>query len=74
MSFMPSKGTKVRLLDGHIATIIKVTPLGNDDRVSLDDGSEKRITTWDIAEIIGTESDAVEAPQPEERPDGDRDR
>ena len=67
MSFMPSEGTKVRLLDGHVATIIKVTPDGNDDRVSLDDGSERRITVWDIAEIIGTENGAVEASQPKEK-------
>lgn len=60
MSFMPNQGTRVRLIDGPEATLIKVTSDGNDDRVRLDDGSERRVTVWDIAEILETESDAME--------------
>lgn len=60
MSFMPNQGTRVRLIDDPEATIIKVTSDDNDDRVRLDDGSERRVTVWDIAEILETESDAME--------------
>ena len=49
---MPNVGAKVRLRDGRIATISQVTPRGGDDRVVLDDGSDVRITAWDIEEII----------------------
>jgi hypothetical protein len=52
MSFMPNVGAKVRLRDGRVATVSKVTPRGDDDRVVLDDGSDLRITAWDIDEII----------------------
>ena len=52
MSFMPNVGAKVRLHDGRVATVSKVTPCGDDDRVVLDDGSDLRVTAWDIDEII----------------------
>ena len=52
MSFMPNEGTKVRLRDGRIGTVSKVTPRGDDDRVVFDDQSDARITAWDIDEII----------------------
>jgi hypothetical protein len=38
--------------DGRTATVVKVTPLGNDDRVRLDDGKEQRCTAWDIDEVL----------------------
>ena len=52
MSWMPNEGAKVRLRDGRIATVSKVTPRGDDDRVVLDDGSDLRVSAWDIDEII----------------------
>ncbi len=45
----------MRLLDGREALIIKVTPDGSDDRVRLDDGSEKRVTAWDLEEVLTEE-------------------
>lgn len=59
MSFMPSPGTRVRMRDGHGGIIIKVTPDGSDDRVRLDDGREKRVTAWDIDEVVGDETAVV---------------
>ena len=52
MSFMPNEGAKVRLRDGRIGIVSKVTPRGEDDRVVFDDRSDTRITAWDIDEII----------------------
>jgi hypothetical protein len=61
MSFMPSPGTRVRLRDGHAGVVTKVTPSGDDDRVRLDDGNERRVSAWDIDEILG---DEVETSKP----------
>jgi len=52
VSFMPSPGSKVRLLNGRIAIVVKVTPDGRDDRVRTEHGHEERVTLDDIAEII----------------------
>jgi hypothetical protein len=41
--------------DGRTATVTKITPDGRDDRVRYDDGDEKRVTAWDIEEVLGTE-------------------
>jgi hypothetical protein len=39
--------------DGRLAVVTKATPAGDDDRVLfVDDGSEKRVTAWDIDEIL----------------------
>lgn len=54
---MPSPGVRVRLLDGRTATVTKVTPDGSNGRVRLHDGSEARITAWDINEILDEEPD-----------------
>jgi len=66
MSFMPSPGTRVRLRDGRDGIVTKVTPDGGDDRVRLDDGSERRVTAWDIDEIIGDEIGVNETAKPKE--------
>jgi hypothetical protein len=52
MSFMPDEGVRVRLRDGRSAIVIKITPDGRDDRVRFDDGSEQRVTAWDISEVL----------------------
>lgn len=52
MSFMPDVGSRVRLIDGCVATVTSFTPDGSDDRVRLDDGSERRVTAWEIAEVL----------------------
>lgn len=52
MSFMPSPGAVVRLLDGREAVVSNATPLGNDDRVKFGDGHEGNIDAWQIAEVI----------------------
>jgi hypothetical protein len=52
VSFMPSPGSRVRLRDGREATIAKVSPDGSDDRVRFDDGSERRVTAWDLDEVL----------------------
>ena len=63
MSFMPNEGTKVRLRDGRIGTVSKVTPRGDDDRVVFDDQSDARITAWDIDEIISEPNDQPKSPR-----------
>lgn len=57
MSFMPSIGAKVILTNGKHATIVRVTPDGSDDRVRLDDGSERRITVHDVVEVTHDKED-----------------
>jgi hypothetical protein len=53
MSFMPSPGSLVRLDDGAVAVVTKVTPGGGDDRVQrLGSTDEERITAWDIHEVL----------------------
>lgn len=59
MSFMPSPGSIVRLTSGEIGTVVKVTPDGKDDRVTViremwgrSKAKEVRITVDQIAEII----------------------
>ena len=58
--FMPSAGTKVRMRDGRVAIVTKVTPDGGDDRVRFENGVEKHVTAWDIDEIIGDETDEAD--------------
>ncbi len=55
MSFMPSPGTRVRLLDGREAVVSKVDPRGKNDRVMFDDGREEPTDAWQIAEMLGEE-------------------
>ena len=52
MSFMPSPGSRVRLRDGREATVANVSPDGSDDRVRFDDGSARRVTAWDLDEVL----------------------
>lgn len=52
VSFMPSPGTRVRMRDGRLAIVTKVTPDGEDDRVRFENGHEKHVTPWDLEEII----------------------
>jgi len=63
MSFMPSPGTRVRMRDGRIAVVTKVTPDGEDDRVRYADGPEEQVTPWDIGEVLDDEPDQKPAVQ-----------
>lgn len=47
---------EISRLDGPKQDLAAVTPLGEDSCVRLDNGCAKRVTAWNIAEIIGAES------------------
>ena len=51
MSLLPSPGSLVRLHDGRVGVVTKLTPKGDDDRVWV--GTEEvSVTFLDIAELI----------------------
>jgi len=52
MSFMPSPGSRVRMVDGRTATVVSISPLGDDDRVRFEDGHEELTDAWQISEIL----------------------
>lgn len=52
MSFMPNEGSKVRMMDGRLAVVSKISPLGDDDRVIFEDGHEENTDAWQIAEVL----------------------
>lgn len=62
MSFMPSPGSRVRMIDGRIAIVTSISPLGDDDRVRFEDGHEETTDAWQIAEIL-VDSDDLETPR-----------
>lgn len=51
MSFMPNPGSIVLLKDGRVGTIVRVTPSGKDDLISLY-GVRRPVTAWDIVRVI----------------------
>lgn len=56
MSFLPSPGSVVRLNDGRIGIVTKLTPLGDDDRVWVG-AEEVSVTYRDIDELIHDSED-----------------
>lgn len=52
MSFMPSPGSVVRMVDGRIAAVSKVSPSGDGDEVVFPDGDRQRVTAWGIREVL----------------------
>ncbi|MEK7466199.1 MAG: hypothetical protein AAB074_02190 [Planctomycetota bacterium] len=61
MSWMPNVGTVVRMLDGRIAIVTNVSPLGETDEVMFPDGHRERIDVFQIAEML-TEEPEQEPP------------
>jgi hypothetical protein len=57
---MPNVGTVVRLHDGRIGAVSKVTSKGDDDHVVFADGNEERSDASQITELL-TEDPASEA-------------
>lgn len=51
MSFMPNPGSVVRLTNGLVGVVTRVSPSGSDDRVWTG-SAENQITADDIAEVI----------------------
>ena len=51
MSFMPNIGSLVRLVDGRVGVVTKITPLGEDDRIWTG-VAEERISFGSIREVL----------------------
>jgi hypothetical protein len=59
MSFMPSAGTIVKMLDGRVAIVSSFSPDGRADKVMFPDGHEESTDAWQIAKMLTDENEAV---------------
>jgi hypothetical protein len=61
---MPTPGSLVRLIDGRVAVVSKITPKGDDDRVWTGLGEEPS-NARAIAEVIFDADDCLARPEHE---------
>jgi hypothetical protein len=40
------------MVDGRTATVVSISPLGDDDRVRFEDGHEELTDAWQISEVL----------------------
>jgi hypothetical protein len=52
MSYMPSIGTIVKMLDSRVAIVSNVVPLGDYDTVLFSDGTELMVDAWQFVEVL----------------------
>jgi hypothetical protein len=55
MSFMPSPGCIVKMLDGRVAIVSGASPLGDEDAVMFDDGHVEKTDAWQLEQMLTDE-------------------